>query len=129
MKAFRYLRALVLIVSALLTLTASTAFASSTLEAADVLGQTSGSNVSFTSNAENNGTTTNAVGLNYPYGLALDTVDHRLFVSDCSNNRVLEFDLDSQNHLTHYTADHVLGQMNFTANSTNQGDTASSTTM
>jgi hypothetical protein len=103
--------------------------ASTTFQASDVLGQTSGSVPSFTTNATDNGTTTNAGGLDYPWGLALDTVNHRLFVSDSNNDRVLEYDLDSQNHLTHYTADHVLGQRDFASSQPNQGGTASSTTM
>ena len=97
-----------------------------TFKASDVLGQTSGSNVSFTSNAQDNGTTTNAGGLYYPFDLALDPVNHRLFVSDDNNNRVLEYNLDSSNHLTHYTADHVLGQPDFVSSSFSS---SSSTTM
>jgi DNA-binding beta-propeller fold protein YncE len=101
----------------------------STFQAVDVLGQTSGPNISFTSNAHDNGTTTNAGGLSYPYGLALDTVNHRLFVSDNGNDRVLEYDLDTNDHIISHTADHILGQPDFVSNQSNQGGTASSTTM
>lgn len=54
-----------------------------------------------------------AEGFNPPSSVAVDTVAHRLFVADYFNNRVLEFDLDSSNNLVDRTADHVLGQSNF----------------
>jgi len=43
-------------------------------------------------------------------------VGHRLFVSDYYNHRVLVFDLDTNNNFVDRTADHVLGQPNFTSN-------------
>ncbi|MBL8023560.1 MAG: NHL repeat-containing protein, partial [Elusimicrobia bacterium] len=55
----------------------------------------------------------NAQGFNIPTDVAIDTSTHRLFVTDYSNNRVLVFDLDSSNNLVDRTADHVLGQPNF----------------
>lgn len=42
--------------------------------------------------------------------LALDTVDHRIFVADRGNNRVLEFDLSASNTISNRYADHVIGQ-------------------
>jgi hypothetical protein len=48
------------VVSVVLFALPAFAQASTTFQAADVLGQTSGSHVSFTSNAADNGTTTNA---------------------------------------------------------------------
>ena len=78
--------------------------------ASDVLGQLDGGgNPDFTTRTS--GTT--ASKFNYPEGSALDTVHHRLFVND-ANHRVLEFDLDASNNLIDHTADHVLGQPDFT---------------
>ncbi len=56
----------------------------------------------------NNGS--NRVGLSSPQGLALDTTNNRLFVSDTVNNRILEYDLTSGHLPSDYLADHVLGQ-------------------
>lgn len=47
--------------------------------------------------------------LYYPRGVELDTVNHRLFVGDRYNYRVLVFNLDSSNQLLDATADYVLG--------------------
>jgi DNA-binding beta-propeller fold protein YncE len=46
----------------------------------------------------------------------LDTVSHRLFVTDSGNNRVLVFSLDSNNAIATTTPSYVLGQSNFTSN-------------
>jgi DNA-binding beta-propeller fold protein YncE/predicted nucleotidyltransferase len=54
-------------------------------------------------------------GLNEPFDVAVDTVSHRLFVTDYSSNRVLVYDLDSANVLVDRSADHVIGQSNFTS--------------
>lgn len=61
----------------------------------------------------------NMLGLNTPYGVALDTTGHRLFISDSSNNRILGYDLDATNVLVDYQPDYVLGQSNFYSNSAN----------
>ena len=45
----------------------------------------------------------------------VDTTNHRLFVSDTSNNRVLVFNLDASNQLVDRVADNVLGQPNLTS--------------
>jgi|GEM_PF-6788601 len=83
--------------------------------AVDVLGQLDdGGNVSFTK-AVPNGNPTDQ-GLWNPRNSVLDTEGHRLFVSDSLNNRVLVFDLDTNNNFVDRTADHVLGQPNFTSN-------------
>ena len=55
-----------------------------------------------------------AQGFNSAYAVVVDTTSHRLFVADYFNSRVLEFDMDSSNNLVDHTADHVLGQSNFT---------------
>ncbi len=54
----------------------------------------------------------NKAGLNQPIGLAIDTTNHRLFVADKVNRRVLVFNLDSNNSLAEvdHFADNVLGQ-------------------
>ena len=46
----------------------------------------------------------------YPRGVALDPVDHRLFVNDQYNNRVLMFELDVENRIADRVVDVVLGQ-------------------
>ncbi|UPA22697.1 hypothetical protein K8942_00585 [Candidatus Peribacteria bacterium] len=57
------------------------------------------------------------LGLDTPtIGVVMDTVDHRLFVSDTTNNRVLVYNLDANNELLDRTPDNVLGQLNFYAN-------------
>ncbi|MBP9700152.1 hypothetical protein KBD71_02625, partial [Candidatus Woesebacteria bacterium] len=49
-------------------------------------------------------------------GLALDPTDHRLFVSDTGNNRVLVYNLSVGNTLSDLIPDNVLGQTNFYSN-------------
>lgn len=66
----------------------------------------------------------NAYGIDTPEGIALDTTNHRLFVSEFSNNRVLVYDLDSSNILVDPFPDRVLGQATFA--SKNSGLNASS---
>jgi 6-phosphogluconolactonase (cycloisomerase 2 family) len=71
--------------------------------------------------------TVNALGLsnnNTFFGNVIDSVNHRLFVTDTTNNRVLVFNLDTNNNLVDKTPDNVLGQANFTtatANNTQSG--------
>src|SRR6266403_1622359 len=52
----------------------------------------------YTANNSDNIVTPNGRGFNYPSGAALDTTNHRLFVGDGSNRRVLVFQLDSTNN-------------------------------
>lgn len=49
-------------------------------------------------------------------GLALDSSGHRLFFSDRGNNRILVFNLDSDNNISSATPAYVLGQPNFYSN-------------
>ena len=100
-----------------------------TYTASDVLGQLRNGIPTFTTKDSNNKTTPNNQGFNYPDGLALDTVHHRLFVSEFGNNRVLEYNLDSSNNLINHTPDHVLGQPDFSSGQVNQGGDPASTTM
>ncbi|HEY4031635.1 MAG TPA: NHL repeat-containing protein [Caulobacteraceae bacterium] len=46
----------------------------------------------------------------YPRGIAVDTVDHRLFINDQYMQRVLVFDLDDENRILNRDASIVLGQ-------------------
>jgi DNA-binding beta-propeller fold protein YncE len=65
----------------------------------------------------------NRKGLNQPTAVAVDTSHHRLFISDSTNNRVLVFNLTSDDELVDDTADAVLGQSDFNTNTsaTTQG--------
>src|ERR1035441_6697469 len=73
-----------------------TAHAANPYNASDVLGQLDqNQQPSFTQNAGG----VNASGLNSPKASALDSVHHRLFVTDTNNSRVLVFNLDSSNNL------------------------------
>ena len=87
------------------------------LNATDLLGQLDKNNQPvYTTALQNNITIPNALGFNSAMGVSIDTVNHRLFVSDGFNNRVLIFNLDSNNNIVDYTADYVLGQPDFTSN-------------
>lgn len=68
-------------------------------------------------------------GMNTPYGIAIDSVQHRLFVSDTNNNRVMIFNLNAANLLTDYTADYVLGQSSSSVTAPNRGGAASAATL
>lgn len=57
----------------------------------------------------------NAAGLAGVTSIATDTVNHRMFVSDGVNKRILVFDLDSNNSISGTSATHVLGVCNFTS--------------
>lgn len=63
-------------------------------------------------------TTNNADDAPGPYGFqapndgAIDTVNHRLFIPDTTNTRILIYNLDAQNNLTDKMPDYVLGQNN-----------------
>jgi DNA-binding beta-propeller fold protein YncE len=46
----------------------------------------------------------------YPRSLTLDPIDHRLFVADQYNNRVLKYDLDSENRIASRDATVIFGQ-------------------
>ena len=84
------------------------------IDAVNVLGQTDNSgNIIYTKGHFNNSPD---VTFNLPYSEAIDTIKHHLFISDASNNRILVFDLTNNNELIDLSADHVLGQANFTSN-------------
>ncbi len=70
----------------------------------------------FTTSAINSGAPViSEYGLRSPAGVALDTENHRLFVADKDNNRVLVFNLEADNTITNFGADFVLGQSDFTS--------------
>jgi sugar lactone lactonase YvrE len=60
-------------------------------------------------------------GVSRPSDIAIDSVNHRLFVSDTNNNRVLVFNLDNGNNLIDRNADFVIGQNSFSVTYVNQG--------
>jgi adhesin/invasin len=92
-----------------------------------VLGQMNNSSeLDFYGNVFNNPQET---GLNKPSDVAVDSVNHKLFVSDTTNNRVLVFDLTAANDLVDRVADYVLGQQMFAQTASNQGATVSSQTL
>lgn len=81
-----------------------------------------GTNPQWTSNAINSNVVYNslaymgkksAVGFETPSDVILDTTHHRLFVADTANNRVLFFNLDTNDVLVDHTADGVIGQTDF----------------
>lgn len=66
-------------------------------------------------------------GLSNPLGLAIDTVNQRLFVADASNNRVLVFSTSGLS--SGENASYVLGQTGFTSGNANQGGSAAQSTL
>jgi len=99
--------------------------------AIDLLGQYDDTSLTdpqpnYANNSVNNGP--NQFGFNQIEGLAQDPINHRLFVSDYNNNRVLIYNLNTDNTLTDHIPDNVLGQTNFnsatnTVSTTNQAST------
>jgi DNA-binding beta-propeller fold protein YncE len=84
-------------------------------DADNVLGQANADGTpSFTRVNMNGGIT--ASGLNFPSDVAVDLINHRLFVADTHNNRVLVFTLDSTDNIASREATYVFGQTDFTSN-------------
>jgi len=83
------------------------------LNASALLGQENSSNDPlWTQTTQNNAAgSINAKGFHFISSVAIDTVYHRLFVSDAGNNRILVYQLDSDNSINSnsYTAINVLG--------------------
>ena len=81
-------------------------------DAIDLLGhyvQNDGVTPDYTENAVDDAP--NPYGIqSVSYGNAIDFVNHRLFIPDASNNRVMVFNLDSSNRLIDRIADNVIGQ-------------------
>lgn len=93
--------------------------------ATDLLGQLDGLGVpDFAAVTANNSAgvgNTNNIGFDDPQSIALDTVNHRLFVADSDNNRIVMFNLSATNNINDYVADAVIGQDDFTSNQINKG--------
>lgn len=68
-------------------------------------------------------------GVNGPSDVAVDSVHHKLFVTDTNNNRVLVFDLDISNNLVDHYADYVIGQQSVSTTAANQGGGVSASTL
>ncbi|HSX43735.1 MAG TPA: NHL repeat-containing protein [Candidatus Saccharimonadales bacterium] len=101
----------------------STAHANAPYNASDVIGHVdqNGGPVFDTSKWTNG---PSASGLSSPDSMTLDAVSHRLYARDCTNYRILVFNLDTSNNLLDHTADYVLGQPNFTTNTPHNSNTA-----
>jgi F0F1-type ATP synthase membrane subunit c/vacuolar-type H+-ATPase subunit K len=92
-----------------------------------VVGQLNSSgNVDFYGNALND---PRNVGLSKPTGISIDYVNHKFFVSDKENNRVLVYNLNSSNTFDDYQADYVLGQTSFSLTRANAGGDAKASTL
>ena len=117
-KKFNNNRLLVLIMAGLFLILANSANAA-LLNADAVLGQVdAGGTPSYTTIGPNN--QSYLQGLNTPQGAtAVDSINHRLFVTDEKNNRVLVFSLDAGDNLISQTPTYVLGQKNLTYNGWN----------
>ncbi len=51
--------------------------------------------------------------MNYPSGAVLDPVDHRLFALDSADNRIMVYQLNSDNELQSRHADYIIGKDSF----------------
>ena len=100
--------------------------------ASAVLGQSLFSDrnfAAFSQGEANNGP--NDIGFNVSTngdiaGVAVDTLRHRLFVSDTENDRVLVYNLEVDNSFSDYRADNVFGQAAFSTHSDSSGTSSSS---
>ena len=92
-----------------------TPFTQAAYNASDCLGQLDSSNACVYTKGLTNNSSGNR-GLNGVRYSEIDIVNHRLFVADYLNNRVLIYNLDSSNNLIDRVADNVLGQSDFTSN-------------
>jgi DNA-binding beta-propeller fold protein YncE len=83
--------------------------------AIDMMGQynsaSSTASVNYTADGMNNLPHERSIG--NAAGIATDEINHRLFVADAANNRILVFNLTSGNLLVDHTADYVIGQSDF----------------
>ncbi|MCC6404783.1 MAG: beta-propeller fold lactonase family protein, partial [Candidatus Yanofskybacteria bacterium] len=81
-------------------------------DAVDVIGQINGSDTPhYTTGSDHNAP--NVWGFSTPSATVIDTTNHRLFVADEFNRRVLVFNLNASNQLLDRIADSVLGQTTF----------------
>ena len=71
--------------------------------------------INWTQNGnDNNSANTTALGLSNPEATALDPINHRLFVADSNNDRILVYQLNNSNQLTDINPIYVFGQSNYT---------------
>ena len=87
--------------------------------ALDVVGQYDGTSLSdpvplFTKNGPDD--SANRLGMNRVSDTEIDSINHRLFVADSDNNRVLIYNLGMDNELLDRVPDFVLGQSDFVSN-------------
>ena len=68
-------------------------------------------------------------GFNRPTAGTIDTVNHKMFVVDTDNNRVLVYNLNAANEFNDYLADLVIGQPNFSTTLSNQGNGPTASTL
>ncbi|ETB63760.1 TPA: hypothetical protein DIC38_02805 [Candidatus Nomurabacteria bacterium] len=111
----KHIKGLNILLTIFLLTFASNVFAN-VYNAVDVIGQNTidGTPVWTTSSANNAENIIGVNAINDPEGdMAVDTVHHRLFVNDSSNNRVLVFNLNTDGTLVDHNADYVLGQPDF----------------
>ncbi|MBP7845916.1 MAG: NHL repeat-containing protein, partial [Candidatus Pacebacteria bacterium] len=66
--------------------------------------------------SSNNSGTIGSLGFDLPGDTGIDYVNHRMFIADALNNRILVFDLNESNEIVDYEADYVLGQVDFSTN-------------
>ncbi len=102
--------------------------------AVSVMGQLDGNGVPLFTQNTINSATINSHGFNFGFpayagGITVDLANHRLFVADKDNNRVLVFNLDGSNNLVDYTADAVLGQADFLSGKFNRGGSVGPSTL
>lgn len=72
---------------------------------------------------------TNGYGMEDMQGMAVDPVNHRLFVADDGNDRIQVFNLDANNDIAGRKAAFVIGQADFHHNDTNRGGPAAADTV
>src|SRR6266550_2143554 len=86
-----------------------------TILASDLLGQTHGTGTTpnYTDFNDNDTPEANHTGLNGNSGMALDAANHRLFVVDRGNSRVLVNNLDVNNRFISNSANFAIGQAGF----------------
>lgn len=84
-------------------------------DTADITDGEAAVNVLGQSNFTNSSLATTSTGLWNPEGVSYDSINHRLFVADSNNKRVLAYDVNSITNGE--AAVNVLGQSNFTNNS------------
>lgn len=110
------------VLAQLLIATKAEAYNTNGQNAIDGLGQTTFEGLTnYTSATINNPVN---VGMNNPTGAAIDSGRHLAYVADANNNRVLVFQLNSDNSFLDYKADFVVGQPNFNATKPNRGAAA-----